>query len=243
MPMEVTILDPQQNRFSLSGICPHCKRDVVFMIVAGPHVEYDRRSNPKDIYCAAMQCQGCKQYILGIIALVRNNKYAAEYVTHYPLGKPNDDVAVQIPESIAADFKEALRCMFVEAYNATAEMCRRAIESSCIDLKVPNAKATRSLEDKIDWLASKGTITEPLRQVAHKIRLGGNRGAHPSEPTDPVREGTKLPEAAVDYLAITKEHAGAIIQFTREYFHHVYVVPSQLEKYDFSRTPGAERKA
>ena len=69
---------------------------------------------------------------------------------HGLLGKPNDDVASEIPENIAADFKEALRCRYVDAYNATVEMCRRAVQASCLQLGAPADKLVK----QIDWLVS-----------------------------------------------------------------------------------------
>ena len=156
------------------------------------------------------------------------------YVEHYPLGKPNDSVACEIPEHIQPDFKEALRCLWVEAYNATAEMCRRALEASCIDLGAPKKKV---LELMIDWLAEQRIITPFLQRVAHKIRLGGNRGAHPEDIPSVTTEAAAV-EVDVEggpVTVITEEHAKAIVDFTREFFHHVYVVPKQLDKYDFSK--------
>jgi len=129
-------------------------------------------------------------------------------------------VAVEIPEHIQPDFKEALRCLWVNAYNASAEMCRRAIEASCIHLGAP--VKLKVLEDKIDWLEEQRKITPFLRDVAHKIRLGGNRGAHP--PEDGPQNSSQSASVALAAVAtvsenepiktIVKEHADAIIQFT-----------------------------
>ena len=160
----------------------------------------------------------------------QNNHHFA-YWAHYPLGQPDDSVAEEIPTNIQPDFKEALRCLWVNAYNATAEMCRRAIESSCLDLGAPK-KAV--LEDMIDWLADQRKITPFLQEVAHKIRLGGNRGAHPTA-SAPDSQPATPPLANAPIANIEKEHAEAIVKFTREFFHHVYVVPKQLDKYDFSK--------
>ena len=153
--------------------------------------------------------------------------------------KPNDDVAQEIPEHIKIDFKEALRCMYVNAYNATAEMCRRALEASCIER---GAAPKDVLEDMIDDLESKRVITPFLRDVAHKIRLGGNRGAHPGGPPatpTPVAVAEPATAASLGIPAspsvVTEEHAKAIVKFTTEFFHHIYVVPKELDKYDFSR--------
>jgi hypothetical protein len=137
------------------------------------------------------------------------------YEAHYPLGTPDDKVADEIPRDIASDFSEALRCQSVKAYNATLEMCRRALESSCLQLGADPKLGT--LQKMIDWVYSQGKITSPLKDMAHKVRLGGDRGAHPSE------------------RIINPADADAVIEFTKEYFHHVYVMPAKLDKFDFSR--------
>jgi hypothetical protein len=215
--MKVTALD-HQGRFSFNGVCPHpaCRRDSVFFPVTGAHSETignTQRGQPIARLAAVMQCQGCRKFILAIVTHVQNhNEYG--YEEHYPLGSPNDSVSEDIPLDIRSDFREAMRCRWVDAYNATTEMCRRAIETSCIQL---GAKPTDSIEAQIDWVHSQGKITTPLKDMAHKIRLGGNRGAHPSS------------------RAITQEDADAVIEFTREYFDHVYVMPAKMAKFDFSK--------
>jgi hypothetical protein len=220
--MIATVLNAQNSQFSLSGVCPHCQRDSVFIICASPGSDPIPTTFPNygpgtRIY-AAMQCQGCREYILGLVGRPNTNTNTMFYVAHYPIGLPSDDAPSEIPENIASDFKEALRCRWVEAYNATGEMCRRALESSCNELDAPSGK----LVDKIDWLAQQGIITGALKDVAHKIRLGGNYGAH-------------APEDPLNAEPMTAEHADALIEFIRDYFQHVYVMPKKLQKYDFTK--------
>ncbi len=73
-----------------------------------------------------------------------------------------------------------------------------------------------------------GTITTPLKEMAHRVRLGGNLGAHP--PEDPEDE---------DLIVMGPEYADAVLEFTRDFFHHVYVMPARLEKFTFSRKSDA----
>jgi len=56
-------------------------------------------------------------------------------------------------------------------------MCRRALEASCLDLGAPKDNV---LEKMIDSLEANRKITPYLKEAAHKVRLGGNRGAHPN---------------------------------------------------------------
>jgi hypothetical protein len=58
--------------------------------------------------------------------------------------------------------------------------------------------------------------------MAHKIRLGGNIGAHP--PKDP-NDTSKI--------VMSPQYSDAIIEFTKDYLHHVYVTPARLAKLKF----------
>ena len=95
-------------------------------------------------------------------------------------------------------------------------MCRRAVQGSVIEL---GAKGDR-LIDQIDDLFKNGKITEALKDFAHEVRLTGNDGAHPGK----------------DGLAdVSPKDASDIIEFIREYLHHVYVMPAKLR----ARKPAA----
>ncbi len=216
-----------KQRFSLVGTCPHCGIPSNFIMPHGtiPYAETrnhesDNGFYPRQHLFAMLECSACYEFILGVIVQFANRW---EYKAHYPLGKPNDKIPIEIQEvspEIASDFREALRCRHVDAYNATVKMCHRALEASCIQQGAPEELV---LQKMIDWVAKQGKITEPLREMAHKVRLGGDRGAHPSS------------------RVITDKDADAVIEFTREYFAHVYVMPAKMGKFDFSK-PKPEKK-
>ena len=130
-------------------------------------------------------------------------------------------MADEIPPHIAADFREALRCRFVDAHNATVEMCRRAVQAACLEKKAPS---DLKLTGQINWLADQNIITTPLKEMAHRIRLGGNLGAHP--PDDPEDE---------DVIIIDADYADAVIGFTTDFFQHVYVLQERLSRYTFKK--------
>jgi len=174
--------------------------------------------------CNAAQCEACKNFVL---VVGRRNRasgiQAFGLQAFYPLGRPNDRVDSAIPPKIAEDFKEALRCRWIEAHKAAVTMCRRSIQTSCLDQKADRKK---KLVAQIDELASKGVITEPLRQFAHEVRLEGNDGAHPD------------PDGLDN---VTSNDADDIIEFTREYLHHVYVMPAKLQARKASAAPAAAK--
>ena len=197
----------QQNQFSLTGECPHCNHPSVFTMPPGTLAYEEPRGSGQSTLYAVMRCSGCLKYILGV-ALKQGGSWL--YLGHYPLGSPDDAVDPNVPTSIASDFSEALRCFWVKSYKATVAMCGRGIQASAISL---GAKGQR-LIDQIDDLANHGKITQPLRDMAHEIRLARNVGAHPD------KDGLK---------DVGEKDADDIVEFTREYFHHVYVMPAKLE--------------
>lgn len=218
--MRLSWFDPNRGSFKLWGECPHCSPvQSAFETVTQP---FDTQTEPAHLIVGVCRCIACRKFILAALTPVSGNW---EYAFHYPLGKPNDLVDKEIPENIARDFSEALRCQWVKAYNATAEMCRRTVESSCINLGAPYSKV---LQEMIDSLHAKGTITEALRNVAHQVRLGGDRAAHP--PEDP-----EAPPKYEPMIVIEVDHANAIVEFTRHFLDHVYVIPKRLPTFDFSK--------
>lgn len=213
----------------MCGECPHCSPvQSAFETVTSTY-EVKLGGGWKRVIAAA-KCVACQRFILA--AITDAGGLGWKYEFHYPIGKPNDTVSEDIPEHIRLDFQEALRCQHVQAYNATAEMCRRAIENSCLNLGVPDS--TRTLNEMIDWLEEKRIITPALKKIAHKVRLGGDRAAHPPQGV-PAAEQHKNEEGK-PVKRIEESHADAIVGFTKHFLHHVYVIPKQLEKFDFSRT-------
>lgn len=190
-----------------SGICPHCSVRSYFAPRAS-HLENFGDSGEWRIASVA-QCESCKAFIL-LVGTKNLNGHPAILRAVYPFGKPNDNVAGEVPKEIAEDFQEALRSQWGNNFKSTVVMCRRAIQSSAIDLKANDAPLVHQIED----LFKKGKITEPLKDFAHAVRLTGNDGAHPD------KDGLK---------DVTAKDADDIIAFTREFLHHVYVMPALLK--------------
>jgi hypothetical protein len=193
-----------------SGDCPHCGVRSLFNPVVQGYVE-TQTGNFQSIAQTA-QCVSCKNFLL-VTATKHAGQGATEFSLRavYPIDKPKDTVDGAVPKAIADDFAEAMRCQFILAYKATVTMCRRALQAAVLEKM---ASPDRSLIHQIDELAEKGVITNPLKDMAHVIRLTGNVGAHPDE------DGLKN---------VTDEDAEDILQFTKEFFHHVYVMPAKLK--------------
>jgi hypothetical protein len=211
--MEISQYGP--NGFVLRGECPHCQATAAFIPVTGTHEERDGAFPTRMIEGA--QCLACNEFILAIAKCEPTSHVSGKwmYDAHFPVGWPDDAVAEEIPTEIKPDFQEALRCRWVKAYNATIEMCGRALEASCIQQGAPSDAV---LSKMIEWVHEKGKITTPLRDMAHKIKLGRNLAAH-----------------AQSDRTLTEQDADAVIEFTRQYFHYVYVMPERMEQFDFDK--------
>lgn len=205
--VEIVNYPPAYQQIGATGDCPHCSVKSLFQPVLGGYKEVDgttwRMCNPA-------QCQACKRFVLVIGFHTRQQNAPFNLTAVYPLGKPNDAVDATVPPLIAADFREALRCRWVEAYKATVTMCRRTIQGSALNL---GASQDKKLVGQIDELASQGKITAALKDFAHEVRLAGNDGAHPD------KDGLD---------SVTDHDADDIIEFTRQFLDHVYVMPARF---------------
>jgi hypothetical protein len=116
-----------------------------------------------------------------------------------------------VPAEVAADAREAHRCLSVEAYRAAVVMARRAMQSAAYEKGAPE----RTLLEQIDWLEEQQLITPQMKEVAHRIRLTGNLGAHPDK--DGLRD-------------VGEAEAWAVIGFLDDFLKYVYEIPARLER-------------
>jgi len=187
-----------------SYLCPHCDTKCSFYGTGS--------GNSFSLYC-----NSCKE---GVYFRFGPNFYLEEdypdlvHLTDdkvedsYPRAVVTADPA--IPEEIADDFKEAKRCVSVEAKKATVTMCRRVLQNTCIS-KGCNPKS--DLINQIDELEAKRIINPSMKEVAHTIRKIGNWGAHPQG--DPLKD-------------VTLDDASELLEFTSEFLDEIFVRPSRL---------------
>lgn len=217
-PEYMKVSQYSEKGFILRGQCPHCEHLASFPTVTTPFQQQEGTHSFR--WVAAARCEACNEYILAIVRFDTPMK-ATPFVTvpgvppwlekYFPIGTPSDYVAEEVPLPIREDFAEALRCNFIKSWKATVLMCRRALQASCDTEKADG----NDLYTQIDFLAKRQRITEPLRKMAHRIRLLGKKGAHG------------------DYSdiddTITANDAEDAVKFMRHYLEHVYVLPAQLD--------------
>lgn len=128
------------------------------------------------------------------------------------------DIDESIPEEVRDDFKEACMCYANGCYNASAVMCRRAIETVTI---IEDADA-RTLHAGIEELADKGLDTS-LIELAHEIRLLGNVPAAHRDRVNLIRN-------------VTPEECEYLLDFLEAFLDSMYVRPNQIERLREGRT-------
>lgn len=219
--MSLELVNPNTNdgRMSARGDCPHCHVRSLFTPVSNPHIVVIGNQ----VFSNSMlQCQSCQRIILLVAFRVNVPNALYLYQSHQPVFSDDGAVSELIPENIRNDFKEALRCKSVTALKATVTMCRRALQASCKGLGAQG----RRLIDQIDDLGSKGQITRALKDMAHQIRSIGNDGAHPDD--DGLND-------------VTSEDADDVVEFTKQYFDHIYVMPARMTQLVARRTSGSSK--
>jgi len=187
-----------------SYLCPHCDTKCSF---------YGTGSGDN----FALYCNSCKK---GVYFRFDGDFYLEEdypdlvHLTDdrvkdsYPRAVVTADPA--IPEEIADDFKEAKKCISVEAKKATVTMCRRVLQNVCIS---KGCDPKTDLVNQIDELEAKRIINPSMKEVAHTIRKIGNWGAHPQD--DPLKD-------------VTLDDASELLKFTSEFLDEVFIRSARL---------------
>lgn len=101
----------------------------------------------------------------------------------YPSPLPGEDLE-GLPADVAPAYAEAREAMGAGAFTAGELMCRKLLMHVAVDKK---AKENLTFAAYVDYLESKGYITEPMKPWAAVIRLHGNIATHEIPATDGKR--------------------------------------------------------
>jgi len=192
--------------------CPHCGTRTILE----PRAHWDaptRRSQGTAIRFGAWSCRSCGEPIVGDVTQDPVEGDVPSPGFYYPQKIPDPTYPANLPADVAQDGRDAHRCFAIGAWRASAAMARRAIQGACIDKGAPDEK----LVAQIDWLEEQRLIPPLMRDVAHKIRLGGNAGAHPD------KDGLK---------DVTEDDSRRLLQFLEDFVRYVYEIPGRLDAMD-----------
>jgi hypothetical protein len=157
----------------------------------------------------AWTCTACGEPVVGdaVSHPVEGEVPAAGFF--YPAHVPNPTYPDNLPTDVATDARDAHRCASIGAWRACAAMARRAIQGACFNKGAPDKK----LVEQIDWLEEQRLITPQMKDVAHRIRLSGNAGAHPD--VDGLKDVTEI-------------DAQRLLEFLDDFVKYVYEIPGRL---------------
>jgi hypothetical protein len=181
--------------------CPYCRAIANFQM---RHHWIEKKPDGESGDYAVWVCDNCHEPVVGT-----PDQFGAptSYYPQHVAAPPLPDV----PEEVAADAREAHRCLSVQAFRAAVVMARRAMQSAAYDKGAPED----NLVAQIDWLEEQRVITPLMKEVAHTIRLAGNAGAHPDR--DGLRD-------------VGEAEARAVIDFLDDFLKYVYEIPARVAK-------------
>lgn len=191
--------------------CPDCGRRVAAdalhrytftnEITGGPHVGLH-----------FVRCPRCTQGLLFRSEEVWDDAWS-EPVLVYPSNP--DGFATGAPGEVLSAMREAQSCLKASAFNASALMCRKALELLCAAHGVQAGNLARSVQQ----LRDQGVIDGRLYEWADALRIAGNEAAH--EPG----------------AGMSGEDARDLLEFTRAIVEYVIVVRDRFERYKQRRKP------
>jgi hypothetical protein len=109
----------------------------------------------------------------------------------------SSDLPKTVPQEIAADYAEAVRCLNIEAFRASVVMFRRSLESAAIE----KGGVGRDLLSALQSLVERRILSKANHALATGVRMFGNYGAHPS--TDQLS-------------SVSRDDAELVLQVTRQ---------------------------
>lgn len=191
------------SRDSIDVFCPHCNVLVQAEFAAQAEGAYQSHAiNEFDavdaIYNATLyllatcpRCYGAFLYESRVQGVPGEFEVPDDLTLLFP--RPNSDRIDGLPQAVENAMEQAQRSFTNGSYDASALMCRRAMEVVCKHLSASG----RTLVDRLAALQESGHIDKKLLSWAHGVRMVGNEAAH-----DVERSTSK--EDARDILDLTQ---------------------------------------
>ncbi|MCZ2079666.1 MAG: DUF4145 domain-containing protein [Bryobacterales bacterium] len=179
--------------------CKDCDRKVDAKVV-GQHAYHDAAEGPPT-RITLLQCLRCGHAVLVREEEIWEDSWTnPETVYPYGGGAPNPE----LPERLQSALQEARRCYQAKAYTATALLCRRTIETLCVDRGVKEQNLAAALAKMRD----RNLIDGSLFEWADGLRLAGNRAAHDVTSDvswEDARDLVEFTEALLEYVIVFRE--------------------------------------
>jgi hypothetical protein len=184
--------NPQQvfdKHFTIK--CPHCGAVSNITAISIPRYEFTIRFQLTKLG-VVYRCDACNAPVFLRFTIAHHSGNSLTLNPAYEeIEKPLETYEYRyLPEAVAEDFREALTCYSHASYNAFAAMCRRCIQSSCMELGVSGKDR---VSDQIKEVKDTAGIDDETYDILQQVIVSGHDGAHPHLPKlSSVRAGILL---------------------------------------------------
>lgn len=185
------------NHYTLK--CPHCNSISSLTAISIPHYQSLIRFKVKNIGIA-YKCNSCDNPVFLKFKVISYSipntiQISNDYET---VENPLETFEFEfLPEPVRNNFKEALACYSIKAYNAFSSMCRRTIQSAATELGV---KGNDRVQKQIQEMKEMSDIDEETYNILKQIIVDGHDGAHPHLPTISLNRAAILLELIKDVM-------------------------------------------
>jgi hypothetical protein len=173
--MEIVVKNPGQGAGpEVSGVCPHCRRDVTFKnIVNGADIHVPPKHWLLQRYCPNDKCQKH-------VFVVTENHELVQVYPPVPVDKGRPPLHSLVPEDYRNEFDEAASVLDLSP-KSSAALSRRCLQRLLREhLKIKK----KDLFQEIDELLNTGGLPSYLASAVDAIRNVGNFAAHPLKYTN-----------------------------------------------------------
>lgn len=207
----------------LIDICPHCGAKVHIEQLWNGHHQF---LNGDLEFYVAFRCKPCRKLLVKTCQFEQNRYSGSQNLSFkgwdekFPASLADDfsdEEKEFVPEEIAVDYQEALKCKSIGANRAACSMFRRTLQGSLLVLGADHKL------DLIKQIESLANLPTDIKDWAHQIRIFGNWGAHPDK--DNLKD-------------VTEDDSGEVHDFMAKFLLYTFIMP---EKVKLSRAKRAER--
>lgn len=179
--------------------CPHCAVVSHMSAISLPRFEFLKRFQPRTVGIG-YRCGSCNDTVfLRFVPTYEFGNNRVQLSDEYEeVERPQEMFEFQyLPEQVQRDFKEALDCYSISAFNAFAAMCRRCVQSAAADL---GAKGKDKVLAQLQDLKDMAEIDHETFDLLKQIIIEGHDGAHPHLPAVDARRAAVLLELGKDVM-------------------------------------------
>lgn len=210
--------------------CPKCKA-VMGLEIEAKNAGATQRHFNRTVYVTppnwdlpfnfVLKCPGCNSYKIMFLYRITLDKDNVQFYKLYTIPELEDYSIPELPNeypSLKSTYLEAIKCLQIGAYKASATMFRRALQIIVRDILGENSwKLSTSLENLQNKPNKLGiNLSNDFHEYSYIIKESGNQGAHPGQD--------------IDLLEFTKEDAIDLRDMFFEIINELFIKPSLLKK-------------